>query len=338
MSLKIKQYPVLLAGTVLSSTLFAQAGSSLSVYGIADVGVRYTSNTDAADDSSTKLANGSRTATRLGFRGSEALSTDLQAIFTMEMGIDPTTGAAGDGTRHFNRLTFVGLKSNTLGQLTIGRQYGMIHEFLGFNGIDPLDVANHPEWSYYVGSQYTPRYDSSIRYTHKIGGFVVSAMGVIDTSKSKTSYPLGATLVYKGTNWQFGGAYMQEKPSIETSDAKRKSYSVGGTYQFDAFKLHGFYLEHKNNVTDRKDKTYAAGFGYDLSPSVKLLGEVLHTKSDLANVDGKRTAGILTAEYYLSKRTQPYVGVDYTKFSDALIPASGEDSRVGLAIGLRHRF
>lgn len=338
MSLKLKQYPVILAGSVLSSALFAQAGSSVAIYGLVDAGIRYTNNTDASANSSTKLSNGSRTASRLGFRGNETLSDDLQAIFAMEIGLDPTTGAAGDGSRYFNRLTSVGLKSKSLGQITIGRQYGMIHEFLAFNGIDALDVANYPEWAYYVGAQYTPRYDSSVRYTHQIGGFVVSAMGVIDNSKSKTSYPLGAALVYKGANWQFGGAYMQEKPSIETTDAKRKSYSLGGTYQFNAIKLHAFYLGHKNDVTNREDKTYAVGFGYDVSSSMKLLGQMLHTKSDISNISGKRTAGILTAEYYLSKRTQPYIGIDYTKFSDALVPASGKDSRVGLAVGLRHRF
>lgn len=325
-----------LAAGVFSAGLAAQAASSLVLYGIADVSVRHASNTDASRASSTRLANGASTSSRLGLRGSEALTADLQSVFGLEMDVNPLTGAAGDGRRQFNRVSYAGLRSRRLGELTAGRRHNMVHEFLAFHSIDALGVAR--EWSYYVGTQYTPRYDNAVRYHHGIGGLLVSVMGVFDQSQAKDTHPLGAALLYKGLGWQFGGAYMRERPDAGHSGATRTSWVAGGTYELRGLSLRAFYLNHENEVEGRKDRTLGAGAICDLGARARLLGQLYHTRASQGGAKGRRTAGIAVLEYDLSRRSQPYLGLDYTRFAGIAVPGSGKDSRLGITAGLRHRF
>src|SRR5690606_21557206 len=60
-----------------------------------------------------------------GLRGSENLGDGLTAVFTLESGFNPGTGASNQGGRLFGRQAFVGLKGDW-GQVAFGRQYNML--------------------------------------------------------------------------------------------------------------------------------------------------------------------------------------------------------------------
>jgi predicted porin len=62
---------------------------------------------------------------RFGLRGSEDLGNGLSAVFTLELGFAPDTGALSQGGRFFGRQSFVGL-SGPWGAVTLGRQYTML--------------------------------------------------------------------------------------------------------------------------------------------------------------------------------------------------------------------
>lgn len=119
----------------------AQAQSSVTVYGILDVGF---SGTSARIPAVTTSTNGSSTTatgaykvqnnqfgqsaestSRLGLKGTEDLGGGMSALFTTEFQLFPqeqnTSGNASTGL--FNRQTFVGLKKNGIGQTAIGTQY-----------------------------------------------------------------------------------------------------------------------------------------------------------------------------------------------------------------------
>lgn len=303
-----------------------------------DANLRRVSNTDRSPTSHTGLFNGTRTSSRLGFRGRESLSSDLQAMYMLEMGIEPGTGAVGGGNRTFNRFSFVGLKSKSLGEVTLGLQNSSIHELLAFHGLDALEVGSNPDWTSYVGTQYLPKYDRAVRYGHQIGNVAFSAMVVLDDARAAKDRPRGATIVYKGAGWQLGGALMQEEALNGNVRDTRRSVVVGGTYDVGAFRWSGFYLQHDNEAFRRRDQTYVAGFSYAATARLLMLGRFLHTATNIDGRKGQRQVSILTAEYSLSNRTQPYVGVDFTTFSGASVPSSQATSRTGLTLGLRHRF
>jgi GBP family porin len=68
----------------------AFAQSSLTLYGIIDVGVEYL---DAGDISGTRLQSGMSQGSRWGFRGSESLGGGYSAIFTLESRFGADTGS-----------------------------------------------------------------------------------------------------------------------------------------------------------------------------------------------------------------------------------------------------
>ncbi len=102
------------------------SGSSVSIYGLMDLGVEYVNNVGATGSSLTRMPSNTGTLpSRLGFRGSEDLGGGLKAIFTLEMGLAPDQGTLGQGGRGFGRQSFVGLEG-PWGSVTAGRQYSML--------------------------------------------------------------------------------------------------------------------------------------------------------------------------------------------------------------------
>src|SRR6188768_3568280 len=83
----------------LASGAFAQ--SSVTVYGVVDVGVEQTRLSPGGN--TTRLSSGIQSGSRLGFKGNEDLGGGLSASFQLEMGLDATTGAAGQGGLAFGR-------------------------------------------------------------------------------------------------------------------------------------------------------------------------------------------------------------------------------------------
>ena len=127
----------------------AQAQSSVTVYGILDVGyigsnVREVGAPNAAGtQTTTKLqksafGQSAEQTSRLGFKGTEDLGGGASAFFTVELGLNPQSpnlsggNTANDsfqntsnngGSAIDNRQSFVGLKKNGIGQFAFGRQY-----------------------------------------------------------------------------------------------------------------------------------------------------------------------------------------------------------------------
>jgi predicted porin len=97
----------------------AHAQSSVTLYGIADGGLLFNNNVKGAKLYSFSSANSSR----WGLQGAEDLGGGLKAIFTLENGYTLGTGTLSQGGLEFGRKAFVGLKSDTYGTVTLGRQY-----------------------------------------------------------------------------------------------------------------------------------------------------------------------------------------------------------------------
>jgi predicted porin len=121
----------------------AQAQSSVTVYGVIDMGYvgsnsRFAnpgqtvsgvtgSSTGVTSATSSGIASGAESTGRLGFKGTEDLGGGLSAFFTYETKMDPNSstvlGTGADG----NRQSFVGLKKNGIGNFSLGTQYTGIH-------------------------------------------------------------------------------------------------------------------------------------------------------------------------------------------------------------------
>ncbi|MEX3936123.1 porin [Paraburkholderia phymatum] len=115
----------------------AHAQSSVSLYGIIDEGLSYTSN--SGGHSLYSLQSSVMQSSRWGLRGTEDLGGGVKTIFVLESGYDPSTGKLGQGGLLFGRQAYVGL-GNQVGTVTLGRQYDSVVDFLG-----PLAASN--QWA-----------------------------------------------------------------------------------------------------------------------------------------------------------------------------------------------
>jgi predicted porin len=124
---------VLCAATASLLPAIAAAQSNVTIYGLIDAMARHTTNAGAGG--ANVLSDGPYTGSRLGFKGTEDLGGGMTALFSLEMGIDPSLGTnlqstatAGLGQsasatgRAFGRESLVGLSSSSLGTITLGRQ------------------------------------------------------------------------------------------------------------------------------------------------------------------------------------------------------------------------
>jgi predicted porin len=168
-----KKLIALAVAGLASGAAFAQ--TNVTVYGIVDAGYLYSSgNQSKADGGGTNtfsgLSSGISAGNRIGFKGSEALGNGLKAVFTLEYGLDIDTNQ-GIGTGGLNaRQQFVGLASDKLGTVALGRQYAP-----GFNAsarnsaLDATDLAIQSNLSVLSGMSITPnspaRFDNSVTYT-----------------------------------------------------------------------------------------------------------------------------------------------------------------------------
>jgi len=132
----------------------AQAQSSVTVYGIIDVGYIGSNQVLAANTANattgqaiTKttasgIGSGAQSTNRLGFRGTEDLGGGTSAFFTIEvalgindsnmLGSNGTSNANnGTGVANQNRQAFVGLAQKGLGRMSMGTQYTPIHTNVG---------------------------------------------------------------------------------------------------------------------------------------------------------------------------------------------------------------
>ncbi|AFT90358.1 porin [Paraburkholderia phenoliruptrix] len=115
------------AAVALMFSAAAHAQSSVTLYGLLDVGLVYTNN--AGGHSQFMATSGNINGSRWGLRGSEDLGGGLQALFRLENGFSAMTGKLGQGGAEFGRQAYVGLFSRDLGTLTVGRQYDSVTDY-----------------------------------------------------------------------------------------------------------------------------------------------------------------------------------------------------------------
>ena len=121
----------------------AQAQSSVTVYGIIDMGIAGgNSRTAGATAGTVTKATGlgvqqsGQATSRLGFRGNEDLGGGMSAFFTFETTLTPNnqTVTNTDGSllgMTANRQAFVGLAQKGIGRFALGTQQTIIHNVVG---------------------------------------------------------------------------------------------------------------------------------------------------------------------------------------------------------------
>ena len=112
----------------------ASAQSSVTLFGVVDVGVQSIKN---GDWSQKKVSTDGLSSSRLGVRGTEDLGGGLAAGFWLESAVNPDNGTT-NATRFWHRRSTVSLSSKTLGELRLGRD--LTPTFTGYADFDPFNT------------------------------------------------------------------------------------------------------------------------------------------------------------------------------------------------------
>lgn len=234
----------------------AQAQSSVTVYGILDVGFTGATarvpaitaagtTTPAYKTNTTSFGNGAETTSRLGFKGTEDLGGGTSAFFTIEMQLAPNND--NNFTNMTNRQTFVGVKKNGLGQGAIGTQYTPVHTAV--TATDPGQANNVHGNLIYAVNTTTANSGQSIAYsvrannaltlaTEKFAGFGLNAIysnNNADRSQAAANYT--STNVTNGGTvnnqaWGIGADYTWKKlyAAAAYQVLKQETDTVAGAY------------------------------------------------------------------------------------------------------------
>lgn len=324
----------------------AQAQSSVTVYGIADVYLQL----GRGDRTMTQLQSGGMQGSRWGLRGTEDLGGGLAAVFQLEGGIDLDTGAAGQGGVLFGRQAFVGLAGGA-GRLTFGRQN--VPHYNAIGAADPFDQGAGSASSSGIISGSTRVNNAIVHQSPTWAGFSVNTMASLGESTaggSRNGDVYSAQLQYKNAAALVGLAWRQTNKATDTA-ANASHVLVTAVYDFGAFKLMGG-AQHVNNfggdpAQDRNEAYFGARIPVFAKDQVWLgLGGVkVHQQAG-----GSATQWSAGYDHPLSARTDLYTvatrirngsATKYTATSATgagpVVTANGLPV-TALVVGLRHRF
>lgn len=358
---------------VLSCSAYAQ--SSVTIYGLVDLGVGHT---NGGTNGTTKMFSGMAAGSRLGFRGTEDLGGGLKANFVLEQGIAADTGGLNQGGLTFGRQTYLGLSSASGWSISSGRQYSPMttamasSDALGqgyWGNTQGTGLGQHESpgsGSSTAGYQAVGRVNGSILATYSMGGFTGRGMvGFGDGSGAGRVNILGGTYSSGPLAVHVAAArFRQFAEAIipGTAASWQSSYVVGGSYDIGGAKLFAGYFAFDPSEANRKPgapsmadprytKTTSSWLGVQVpvtNGSVK--AQVMQTSQKYgATSDGKGTTFGATYEHYLSKRTMLYGTYGTVSNNEngrvglfaaipAVFPSSpGSDPRA-FGMGVKHSF
>ena len=332
---------------MFAPSAFAQ--SSVTLYGLVDTTVRYLSNANAANDGQVAMGEGVETPSRWGLKGTEDLGGGLSAVFRLENQFQLWSGKLDNSSNQlFQRQAYVGLASSQYGTVTVGRQQTPFFEQMG-NTYDPLTVADFWQDSY-VYNPVGPFLftNSSVKYSGTFAGLTVE--GMYGLTASYSIGPLSADVGFqqndvegKKFNIVNVSTVYAFTPAVKVLAGWLHSQDETGTADFAQQQVGAPLLASAS--PDRIDDSFYVGSSWQVTSPLTLTvaGYYDHARN-AAFLDGALGVGInysatVLAEYALSKRTEVYGTVDFTRGNGAFLSDyPGRNNQTGVAIGLRNLF
>jgi len=243
---------LLALATVLGMSA-AQAQSSVTVYGLMDLGlaggnISQVSNNTATKTTGSALTNNYESTNRLGFKGTEDLGGGTSAFFTVEVGLTPNGQQAIDSGTTQNRQSFVGLKKNGLGDFAIGTQYTPIHNAV--TSSDPGAANNMVGNAIYNRNSYGATAASSQIGN---GGNDTNSSYVVRINNSLTlnseninGFRAHALLVSNGTNTNQATTTTGSTTAVTGGTSNTSGWGLGADYTIKNLYLTTAYQAFKN--------------------------------------------------------------------------------------------
>ncbi|WP_326539279.1 porin [Pseudorhodoferax sp.] len=346
----------LFALSLLGASGLATAQSSMTLFGIIDVGLAHVSGSNG---SLTGMTSSGRNFSRLGFRGREDLGDGLAASFHLE-GQVHTDGGSGNGTPspfNFARRSTVSL-SNKFGELRLGRDFAAT--WWNTNVFDPGgDGVGGSSLSAQLGNAPGGIHGGLFaRNSNAVSYFLPPGLGGLygqvqhafaeSTASSNGNYN-GLRLGFNAGKWNIAAAVGRHSTGNNTAGARLASANLGGFYDFDVAKLSFIWAREK--ATAAAVATEQTGWLLGLTVPIGA-GEL---RAAYSSYDRKRSRDdfsklMLGYGYHLSKRTEiygTYARLDNKGGTAHMVSSAGLDTQglngpgglaKGVEAGIRHAF
>lgn len=347
---------VSMAGCVLSPVM---AQSNVTLYGIMDTGVARIDNVNGSNVN--LVRSGNLLPSRFGFRGTEDLGGGLKAVFNLEACLSSDTGATN--TPFFNCQSWVGLRSDNLGEVEMGRMLPTISDvfvasrnahWLGSStaALDGAGVGAGSSAARFNNMIGGTRVDNAIKYqTPSMSGFKVHAMTafgevagassagrILSLAGSYASKSMEAGLVYHERNCAEAGGCAAGKD-------KDQILGVGGAYLVNGARYGTFYTRQKNalNVRGNDADVLSLLARVPLNGTPWVLGGGFQFLNDKTALNQDVRQFNLAINYLLSKRTQLYTLYSHQTVKNGgkagmYSTTSSNDKQNQLGIGIAHAF
>ncbi|MGI4814150.1 MAG: porin [Janthinobacterium lividum] len=345
-----------------------RAQSSVTLYGVIDVGIDWNNNSGGQklwhmQDGTYDGMYGSR----WGLKGIEDLGGGWKALFVLENGFNLNNGSLGQSGRMFGRQAFVGLSNDRYGTVRVGRQYDSIVDYiqpvtltgnLGGLFIHSGDIDN---------TANSFRVNNAIKYTSPtfggltFGGLYSFTNSNADGVGTTGVWSLGASYSYKTLNLAAAYFYAKKPASLfndgdfvsNTAGAaigasgpfsyvgnpgNQQIVGVGGSYGIGAFTLGADYtntrFDDANGTSSSvRFSNYEAWLSYSVTTALTLGAGYTFTdgKVDYLDAKPKYHQINLAADYHISKRTEFYLNAAVQQASGDAKSADLFDAVIGNA-------
>lgn len=362
----------LAAVAVLGAFAGSAFAANVTMYGIIDTGLGYTSTDKGYGEDVNKfdMRSGQNSSNRFGVKGEEDLGNGVKVGFSLENGFSSDDGKLSTADRLFDREALLYVAGD-FGELGMGRQgdlasgngrYGLFGGKVSPFSTGWSDIAGH---KYVMGAGFG-RMDNSVTYkTPTFAGFNVLAQysfkkdsakeGREGSSAVDRQYALGASFT-AGDLYLTGIVTQTNLKSLGQQDVEDPlTVSLGGNYNFGVAKLYVATQYFKDSdlavkmIQNVEKVGEFDGFGLSVGADVPAFGgtaKVLVGYMDAEDQtttpnDVQRYTFSVGYEYPLSKRTFVYGGAGYYMDSYDKGSKDGYDDKASVAAvnaGLVHKF
>lgn len=311
----------LIALAVLGASGAAMAQSSVTLYGVADVGLAKLEGVSSQMSSAGTMNNGN---SRLGVRGVEDMGGGLKAGFNFESGLsleDGSTATSGGG--FWGRAANLWLGGNW-GTFKMGRTLNP-----SYYGVAAWELSGTANYSViantysYAGSGARNSSQFSYKTPDGLGGFSAE-LGYVMKPDNGGNAKWDVNAIY--ANGPIGAGL-----SVNKTKGQKTNWALGGKYNFGSFAVAASYSDARQYVNTMTGMTgrrrgFSVGGSAMFGPFTLTADITRDTKNETNATNKKYTNFLLEGKYALSKRTFVYLA------------GLRLDSTNNYGLGVRHNF
>lgn len=275
---KIEARPAAPAANTSSGSL----PQGLNIYGTLDVNV---ASNNSGNGRKTTIGSGGMSASSIGIKGQKDIGKELRVVGEVEIGVDLSTGVAGNGANTngvnnatpssggflgngnqlFSRQAYAGVATDSYGQLTLGRQYSgsYIAAAIMGNALGPGFYGSGVTYLPIIGGMPT-RLNNSIVYRSPslagLSAYITYTVGSENNVNGTTVSGTSRVTDSSGAGWDAALFYRKDKlnagltvwdvknatfAATETGLANKTGYQGVVNYDFGFMKLYGTYVSGK---------------------------------------------------------------------------------------------